>query len=77
MQLAYTNDFDEISKILPFYEQIGLPNKLAQMNIENATKESLAPVIQQAAAKDDTFPMIDPEVTEEQVFAAIQAVEAL
>ncbi|MCF1684845.1 iron-containing alcohol dehydrogenase family protein [Tetragenococcus halophilus] len=77
VQLAYTNDFDEISKILPFYEQIGLPNKLAQMSIENVTKESLAPVIQQAAAKDDTFPMIDPEVTEEQVFAAIQAVEAL
>lgn len=77
VQLAYTNDFDEINKIYPFYQQIGLPTKLAQMNVDDTSKEGLSLVVQKAAAEDDTFPMVDPEVTEEQVFAAIQAVEAL
>ncbi|GAA3023193.1 iron-containing alcohol dehydrogenase family protein [Tetragenococcus solitarius] len=77
VQLAYTNDFDEIDKIYPFYKQIGLPTKLAQMNVADTSKEGLSLVVQKAAAEDDTFPMIDPEVTEEQIFAAIQAVEAL
>lgn len=77
VQLAYTNDFDEIRAIYPFYEMIGLPTKLAQMNVSDVSEEGLAAVIKQAAAKEDTFRMIDPEVTEEQVFAAIQAVESL
>ncbi|MDN6640159.1 MAG: iron-containing alcohol dehydrogenase family protein [Tetragenococcus sp.] len=77
VQLAYTHDFDKITEVYPFYEMIGLPTKLAQMNVTDISEEGLAPVVKQAAAEDDTFRMIDPAVTEEEIFAAIQAVEAL
>ncbi|GCF92994.1 oxidoreductase [Enterococcus florum] len=77
VQLAHTNELDEIKKLHTFYKNTGLPTKLAELDVLDTSKEGLAPCTQHAASLEETFRMIDPEITPEQVYQAIQIVESL
>lgn len=74
VQLAYTQDFDEIKNVYPFYEATGLPTKLAQLNVTDTSRQALERVVAHAAGDD--FVLIDKDITADGVFEAIQAVEA-
>ncbi|EOH75764.1 MULTISPECIES: iron-containing alcohol dehydrogenase family protein [Enterococcus] len=77
VQLAHTKDIPEIQKIRPFYQATGLPLKLEELNVLDISKETLAPVINHAASSNETFIMVDPKITPDQVYQAIQKVESL
>ncbi|MBV7390406.1 iron-containing alcohol dehydrogenase family protein [Enterococcus alishanensis] len=77
VQLAHTQEHDEIQKLIPFYQATGLPLKLAALNVADTSQESLIKVVNHAASANETFNMVDPDVTAEDVFAAIQVIESL
>ncbi|MGG5372239.1 iron-containing alcohol dehydrogenase family protein [Enterococcus sp. AZ196] len=77
VQLAHTNNLDEIKNLKAFYQATGLPLKLKDLNVLETTKEALESVISHAAASSETFKMIDPKITSEQIYKAIQVVESL
>lgn len=77
VQLAHTNDLAEIEKLKPFYQATGLPLKLSELNVLDTSLENLKPVIDHAASKNETFNMVDKNITAENIFAAIQKVESL
>ncbi|WP_240077884.1 iron-containing alcohol dehydrogenase family protein [Enterococcus gallinarum] len=76
VQLAYTNDFAVIEELRPFYEALHLPMKLKDLHVTRVDRAYFAPVLTYAV-KEETFVLIDPMITPEKVFRAIEAVEAL
>lgn len=76
VQLAHTGDLAEIQAILPFYRAIGLPTKLADLNITTDVDAKMATVAATAASDEESFKLVDPAITPAQVVAAMQLVEA-
>lgn len=77
VQLAYTNDFAVIEELRPFYEALHLPMKLKDLHVTRVDRAYFAPVLTYAVKEEETFVLIDPMITPEKVFRAIEAVEAL
>ncbi|MBS5821584.1 MAG: iron-containing alcohol dehydrogenase family protein [Enterococcus gilvus] len=77
VQLAHTKDIEEILTLKPFYEAAGLPMKLKELNVLDTSKEALTPVIDHAASANETFNMVDPAITFDDIYQAIQTVESL
>ena len=77
VQLAHTKDLDEIEKLRPFYKKTGLPLKLKELDVLDTSKAALTPVINHAASPNETFNMVDPTITADQIYRAIQTVEFL
>lgn len=77
VQLAYTNDSAEIEKLLPFYEATALPSNLAAINLAAARQEQLSKVAAFAAQANESYRLIDPEVTGAKIVQAIQKLETL
>ncbi|MBO0453164.1 iron-containing alcohol dehydrogenase family protein [Candidatus Enterococcus murrayae] len=77
VQLAHTDNLDEIKNLKAFYQATGLPLKLKDLNVLETSKEALESVISHAASSSETFKMIDPKITSEQIYKAIQVVESL
>ncbi|MFC4652211.1 iron-containing alcohol dehydrogenase family protein [Lactococcus nasutitermitis] len=75
VQLSYTNDWEEIAKILPFYQASSLPTTLAELNIATFDREKLREVADFAAGKNESYNLIDPDVTAEKVLTAIEKLE--
>lgn len=76
VQLAHEGKVDEIQAILPFYRAVGLPMKLADLNITEHIDEALATVAETAASDAESFKLIDPDITPAQVVQAMRLVEA-
>lgn len=76
VQLAHTGDLAEIQAILPFYRAVGLPTKLAELNIITAVDAKMATVAATAASDAESFKLVDPDITPAQVVAAMKIVEA-
>lgn len=77
VQLAHTKDIGEIRKLRAFYQATGLPLKLKDLNVLKTTKEDLSPVTNHAANPNETFNMVDPNISADQIYKAIQVVESL
>lgn len=77
VQLAHTKDLKELEKLKAFYHATGLPLKLKDLEVFDTSKEALAPVINHAASQNETFNMVDPNITADQIYRAIQTVEFL
>ena len=75
VQLAYTNDFEEIHTLLPFYQMIGLPTRLSDLNVGEDESTLLKQAATFAAGKQESFQMIDEAISAQQVLDAIYAVE--
>ncbi|MDH6365838.1 putative oxidoreductase [Enterococcus sp. PF1-24] len=75
VQLSYTNDFAEIDQLLPFYHDLQLPTKLADINVYEYNQEILQPVTDFAASSIEFFKLIDPEITSEKTFVAMDNLE--
>lgn len=77
VQLAHTHNLAEIENLRPFYQSAGLPLKLAELNVFDLSEEALAPIVKHAASSNETFNMVDPTITPEKIYQAIQKVESL
>lgn len=75
VQLSYTNDFEEIEKLLPFYEAVGLPSDITQLNVSGFDRKRLKTVTDFASSKEEYFNLIDPEITSEKVLDAMEKLE--
>lgn len=75
VQLAYTKDWDEIEKLLPFYQENNLPAKLLEINLEDANTEKLLAVGEFAASPVESYRLIDKEVTGDKILQAVEKLE--
>lgn len=75
VQLAYTNDFEEIKKLLPFYKSSELPTQLQALHLKKFDAIQLQPVADFAASKEESYRLIDPDVTGSKILSAIEALE--
>jgi len=76
VQLGYLEEWEEVSSLLPLYEEIGLPTSLEGVNLEAVSEEILLPVAAFAAKKEESFTMIDIQVTADKILKAMSDLEA-
>lgn len=67
---------DELTDIISWCIELGLPVTLAELGIEDATDDKIMAVAKAACAENDTLHNMPFEVTPETVFAAIKAADA-
>ena len=67
---------EELTDIIAWCVELGLPVTLGELGIENATDEKIMAVATAACAENDTLHNLPFEVTPETVFAAIKAADA-
>ena len=67
---------EELTDIISWCIELGLPVTLAELGIEDATDEKIMAVATAACAENDTLHNMPFEVTPEKVFAAIKAADA-
>lgn len=78
VQLILENSpIEEISEVLEFCHSVGLPTTLADIGLEDVTDEELMKVAAASCAEGDTIHNMPFEVTEETVFSAIKAADAI
>ncbi|OFI45965.1 alcohol dehydrogenase [Floricoccus penangensis] len=77
VQLAHTEDYDIIEDLLPFYKQIGLPSKLAEVNVKDVSRDYLAEFMNFSVGPNTTFRLVDEKITAEDMYKAIQYLEGL
>ncbi|APS27378.1 glycerol dehydrogenase [Weissella cibaria] len=76
-QLVLQNETAEtLNKYIDFYQKLGLPTTLAEMHLENASREDLLKIGVQATAEGETIHQMPFEVTAEDVANALVAVDA-
>ena len=76
-QLVLQNETaDTLNKYIDFYQKLGLPTTLAEMHLENASREDLLKIGVQATAEGETIHQMPFVVTAEDVANALVAVDA-
>lgn len=75
VQLAYTEDWQEIEELLPLYHQLNLPMSLEELGLSNTDEQQLQEVAKGAASPEESFKAIDTQVTQEKVWQAMQDLE--
>ena len=75
VQLCYTGEFAEIEKLLPTYEALSLPTRLAEINMEGFSREKLLPVAKFAADDSAPFVLMAPHITAEDILLAMEKLE--
>ena len=76
-QLVLQNETAEtLNKYIDFYQKLGLPTTLAEMHLENASREDLLKIGVQATTEGETIHQMPFEVTAEDVANALVAVDA-
>lgn len=68
---------EEISTIVSFLKQCGLPTSLKELGIENVSDEKLMEAAKASCADNDTMSNMSFDVTPWDVFAAIKAADRL
>ncbi|RNF38226.1 iron-containing alcohol dehydrogenase family protein [Planococcus salinus] len=77
VQLALENDVVELEKLIHCYSEWGLPKTLKDLSIDPEQTELLKRIVQKATLPQESIHYMDVEITEDTVFQAIQAVEAI
>ncbi|MCD2257227.1 iron-containing alcohol dehydrogenase family protein [Lactobacillus sp. CC-MHH1034] len=77
VQLAYTGDYDEIRKLKPFYDSVGLPTNLSGLDVAEGDQANLQKVAAFAASDHESFKLLNPQLTSADVLEAIHNVEAI
>ncbi|MFD1486239.1 iron-containing alcohol dehydrogenase family protein [Lacticaseibacillus baoqingensis] len=75
VQLAYTGDAADLHAIMPFYQTVGLPTKLADLHITTDVPAKMQTIAAAAASPDESFTLIDSQVTPEAIVAAMEKIE--
>lgn len=77
VQLAYTRDYLEIEKLLPFYRENHLPASLEEINLSNPNLKKLKEAAEFAASPVESYRLIDEKVSGEKIISAIKVLESL
>lgn len=76
VQLVLENRWDEITSLIPFYRQLGLPLSLKELGIDVATDEMVSQVAEKAIIPEESIHLMPiGEITATRVKDAIQALE--
>lgn len=75
VQLALEKKWEEIRKLLPFYQQLQLPANLQDLHLEALSEEEIRKLATYTVSPDKTIHLLPFEVTEATVFDAIQQLE--
>jgi len=76
LQQAYLNDYQEIDRLVDLYQEIGLPYKLAHINLDGKDQETLVEIAKFAASEKETFLLIDKDVTYDKIVLALNKLES-
>ncbi len=76
VQLVLENKWDEINKILPFYQQLDLPLSIENLGVTKVTDEMIEQVAEKTVILDESIHVMPGEMTAEIVSKAIQDLEA-
>lgn len=68
---------EELRKYIDFYQALGLPTTLKEMHLEEASFEDLIKVGKAATQEGETMKNLSPDITAEDIAAAILAVDQL
>lgn len=77
VQLAVTGETAEIKRLLDFYQEVGLPTSLADLNITTAVSKAIQKTAEHAVSAEESFVLMRPEITSDEVTAAMVLVEKL
>ena len=75
--MAYTRDYLEIEKLLPFYRENHLPASLEEINLSNPNLKKLKEAAEFAASPVESYRLIDEKVSGEKIISAIKVLESL
>ncbi|MBC1501073.1 iron-containing alcohol dehydrogenase family protein [Listeria weihenstephanensis] len=77
VQLMIEKRQDEIVKLTPFYQELGLPTCLRDMGLDGLSDEALERVAERATAADETIHLMPGEITARTVLNAMRELEIL
>lgn len=75
VQLAYTDDFDEVKRLLPFYRKSQLPTRLNELNLPCFNPEQLRATAIFASSPEESYVLIDQAVNADKILTAIERLE--
>ncbi|MCO7174848.1 iron-containing alcohol dehydrogenase family protein [Sporolactobacillus kofuensis] len=75
VQLALEKKWEEILKLLPFYQQLQLPTNLQDLHLEACSIQDIHKLAAFSVSPDKTIHLLPFEVNEATVFEAIQQLE--
>ncbi len=75
VQLVLENKWDEIAKILPFYQQLDLPLSLENLGAKQVTGEMIAKVAEKTVIPGESIHVMPGKMTAEVVSKAIKELE--
>lgn len=76
VQLVLENKWNEIERILPFYQQLGLPLSLESLGVKYVTDETIGKVAEKTVIPEESIHVLPGEMTTEVVSKAIKSLEA-
>lgn len=77
VQLWASGDQEEVRRLLPFYKENHFPHRLADFGVTENLQEKAKQVAEFAASDVETFHLAVPNVTAEDVYQSMKAVEYL
>lgn len=77
VQLVATDKMADVDTLLPFYQANGFPHKLSDFNVTQSLDVKIQKVAEFAASPQETFNLALPNVTTEQVVAAMHYLETV
>ncbi|SJZ84942.1 uncharacterized oxidoreductase [Pilibacter termitis] len=77
VQLAVEKDFDEIKRLKKLFKHFDLPTSLQSLHLQIENRAELAKIAAFAVSEKETFRLIKPDITAEELICAIEKVEEL
>ncbi|QKG83969.1 iron-containing alcohol dehydrogenase family protein [Kroppenstedtia pulmonis] len=75
IQLALTDNWEEIDLLIPYYKALGLPASLSELGVDPGNKELLRLLARTALQKNESIHNMEQDFTEEDLLNALQRVE--
>ncbi len=77
VQLLATGDREEVERLLPFYKENHFPHRLADFGIVDDLQEKAQQIAAFAAADDETFNLVVPNISPAVVYHSMEELERL
>ncbi|WP_208559326.1 iron-containing alcohol dehydrogenase family protein [Marinilactibacillus kalidii] len=77
VQLIADERYEEVRRLLPFYESNAFPTKLSAFGIQHDLENKMKKIAIFAASEQETFRLVVPQVTTEKIYSAMAYLEKL
>lgn len=75
IQLVLEDKWDEIEKLIPYYQKIGLPASLQKIGVNEPTEEDIQRVAEKTVLPEESIHVLPGEITAERVREAMLVLE--